>query len=178
MSWGMFPVSRHARLFIGCLAFPGVITVELYLTAHVPGSIFGVGLTIFPACIAIVILYLLIDPPKLALRILQNRGLVFLGKISYGLYLWHIFAILLAIRMGFTSRLLTSLFSIVFAFLISCLSFYIIERPFLRLKKRFRSDHLISEHSIARNSPVVDNIGSFRAQHDGYPGGTEKSVSY
>jgi hypothetical protein len=36
MSWGMFPVSRHARLFIGCLAFPGVITVELYLTAHVP----------------------------------------------------------------------------------------------------------------------------------------------
>jgi peptidoglycan/LPS O-acetylase OafA/YrhL len=72
-------------------------------------------------------------------RILRNRVLLYLGMISYGIYLWH-FAVLLQLdRWGFRSvagetTVVWFVTAIAISVAIASLSFYFVERPFLRLK--------------------------------------------
>jgi peptidoglycan/LPS O-acetylase OafA/YrhL len=78
--------------------------------------------------------------------LLKNRTLGYLGKISYGLYVYHVAGIWLAkqITSAFISpgRLLVYpltvlLLALTITVLVSMLSYQFLERPFLRLKKRF-----------------------------------------
>ncbi len=66
------------------------------------------------------------------------RALVYLGRISYGLYVFHVLAILVAsyfvARHSFTLYLLVA-FSL--TVLLATLSYRYLELPFLRLKRRF-----------------------------------------
>lgn len=71
---------------------------------------------------------------------MRNSGLVYLGKISYGLYAYHILGERLSIYLfrgshpfhGWTLLLFSSL---AITFLLAILSFQWLERPFLRLKR-------------------------------------------
>jgi peptidoglycan/LPS O-acetylase OafA/YrhL len=82
-------------------------------------------------------------------RILTSRGLVYLGKISYGLYVYHMAGVLIAehiLRNNATgghrgAALLGFLLAIAF----SAISYRWFESPFLRLKDRF---------AIIRSRPV------------------------
>ncbi len=71
-------------------------------------------------------------------RILTFSGIVWIGKISYGFYLWHypVYRILQAC--GFRGLVVIT-FGTAITFGIAALSFYAIEMPFLRLKKHFGS---------------------------------------
>ena len=65
--------------------------------------------------------------------------LVYLGRISYGLYVFHLFALALVTKqlvfpLGFEGRLLVSFLLTV---LLAAVSYRSLEQPFLRLKKRF-----------------------------------------
>jgi peptidoglycan/LPS O-acetylase OafA/YrhL len=71
------------------------------------------------------------------------RPLVYLGKISYGLYVYHVLAINLSLRLfaehtkswaGFASYWLTALLITV---ALAAISYRCLEAPFLRLKQRF-----------------------------------------
>jgi peptidoglycan/LPS O-acetylase OafA/YrhL len=94
---------------------------------------------IFTYTIAIVI------PQKSSIRIEENNPLTYLGKISYGMYLFHIAFILMALKfcniysIRIDSAKVLTLF-IVFTFictvLLSSLLYKYFERPFLRLKNR------------------------------------------
>lgn len=68
---------------------------------------------------------------------LQNFVIQFLGKISYGIYVWHLLAIYLLdhyFKMGvFSGFIIVSSATIV----MSTASFYLLEAPFLRLKSKF-----------------------------------------
>jgi peptidoglycan/LPS O-acetylase OafA/YrhL len=74
---------------------------------------------------------------KLTKKILQNPVFQYLGKISYGIYVWHLLVIYLLdhfFKMGcFSGFLWVSLLTIT----ISALSFALVESPFLRLKAKF-----------------------------------------
>ncbi|MGC2333809.1 MAG: acyltransferase [Candidatus Acidiferrales bacterium] len=82
-------------------------------------------------------------------RILTSRGLVYLGKISYGLYVYHMAGVLIAehiLRDNSTGRhggaaLLGFLLTVAF----SAISYRWFESPFLRLKDRF---------AVIRSRPV------------------------
>ncbi len=78
------------------------------------------------------------------LKPLLSKGVfVFLGKRSYGLYVYHLFGNAIASFMishvpGIPSNSLSSfLYSLSFTVIVSILSYKIIETPFLKLKKKF-----------------------------------------
>lgn len=77
--------------------------------------------------------------PRYVRRVLESPVLVYLGRISYGIYLWHIL-VLTAARSFTDSPLLLASITLVGAIAVASGSFYFVERPFLRKKIRFESD--------------------------------------
>lgn len=71
------------------------------------------------------------QPSRLG-RLLALRPLVFVGKISYALYLWHVVFLFALAKLPATVEL-------ALAFGAATLSYYVIERPFLRWKRRDRA---------------------------------------
>jgi peptidoglycan/LPS O-acetylase OafA/YrhL len=70
---------------------------------------------------------------------LDNKPLNFLGKISYGFYMWHTLAIVLALKlcsiMAITNYVAFYFFSFLGSVALATLSYYGIEKPFIALKK-------------------------------------------
>lgn len=108
-----------------------IITLSLPLMAGMKGVLSRfyntIGLTIMHAGIALVIYHAI----EQEYRILNTRWIVWVGTLSYSLYLWQQF---------FLYRESTSWWTafpqnIVLAFFVSILSYYFIEKPFLRLRE-------------------------------------------
>jgi peptidoglycan/LPS O-acetylase OafA/YrhL len=77
---------------------------------------------------------------------MENRIFIFLGNISYGLYMYHMFIVVFVLRLGkhilpSTSGTLAQVYYYLVSFLlsigISVLSYYLYEKRFMKLKKRF-----------------------------------------
>jgi peptidoglycan/LPS O-acetylase OafA/YrhL len=82
------------------------------------------------------------DPARGAIRrrVLGNRILLWVGVVSYGVYLWHDTVLEQAARWGWTSAgphpYVTMLaVGLVGGLALAALSFYVLERPLLRLKR-------------------------------------------
>jgi len=70
-------------------------------------------------------------------KLFTSFPLTFSGKISYGLYIYHpLCFLLLNYVMDNHFLFLNFLFSIIFTYLISFISFYYFENPFIKLKKK------------------------------------------
>ena len=77
-------------------------------------------------------------------RVLRNRALLYVGMISYGVYLWHLGVLTQLDRWGFEEvaakhTLVWSAAVLPISIVIASLSYYLIERPFLSLKGRVRA---------------------------------------
>jgi len=94
------------------------------------------GFTVVSTAAALIIVQLIAQPSKPALRLLEWRPLVWVGRLSYGLYLWNFPVCYILARPGWPRAALVPL-QILGTFGAACLSFYLIERPFLRMKDRF-----------------------------------------
>lgn len=77
--------------------------------------------------------------------ILENAFMRWIGRISYGIYLYHVLALFLLPPLPQAVQDLLAvvhgreLARVVIIIAISAVSFYVIERPFLRMKDRFQS---------------------------------------
>ena len=78
--------------------------------------------------------------------------LVFSGRISYGLYLWHIPVFFMIGSNPTWCGLQLQGLRLATVFLVATLSFYLIEQPFLRLKGKF-----ISNKGTGKKKDVVVN---------------------
>lgn len=170
-SWDLVPRSRRARRAIQLVAaLSAVILAVCVATMEEESSLtyHGLGILAAVAC-ACVVLDVLYCPTRLSRLLLENRPLVWVGRISYGLYLWHfpIFNGMLnptrMAKLGITGpALLTVRFAV--AFLVAALSFALIERPFLRLKRRFERRRApvsapgsgLGREPLAPRSPATD----------------------
>jgi peptidoglycan/LPS O-acetylase OafA/YrhL len=89
--------------------------------------------------VAILLATLAVDPRK---RLLARAPIVYLGRISYGLYVFHAFGLALAALWVTSSSPMVEVggrfaVALVITFVLAAASYQGLERPFLRLKERF-----------------------------------------
>jgi peptidoglycan/LPS O-acetylase OafA/YrhL len=123
------PAFNYAALLVGIGALVLMWVLPYFEKWRV---VFGV-LPILAIGIVILILAVLADPRSPIARLLSLAPVVFVGKISYALYLWHPIVI-----WGF-HRLPTGA-EVAIAFVAATLSYYFVELRFLRLKRRDRAE--------------------------------------
>ncbi len=87
---------------------------------------------------AVLISFLYLQKNDRTVFLFSNKFLTWLGKISYGLYLWHWFIYRVMSDAGATGGYI-ALYGAGASILIAALSYYLIEKPILKMKKRFYS---------------------------------------
>jgi len=96
-----------------------------------------IGFDIIAACAAWIILALNESSPFKSL--LMTKPMVFLGTISYGMYLWHAFFTSVMLGKGVkTEYVLLAILPLTIGF--ASASYYLLEKPFLNLKDKLGSD--------------------------------------
>ena len=81
-------------------------------------------------CLSIVLIYSVFGPKKITFKILNSKILSFIGTISYSIYIWQ--QPFLSDEDYWINHLPQS---IILVFVVSILSYYFIEKPFLKLKR-------------------------------------------
>lgn len=103
------------------------------------------GFLVIELMTVLLVLDILINPRSMVRKFLAMRWLVWVGSISYGLYLWH-YPIYRTISDHGFSRLTVITVGSLLTFFVAVFSYYVMERPILRLKKRFTG--ITSNNSI------------------------------
>lgn len=141
-SWNLLPKSKR---FIRLLTINSCLSVILFSVLLVTRSMehsqfYHGGFTLVAAMVATVLMRLLLAPAEWASKILESRFLVGVGQLSYALYLFHVPIIHwvkptdLGWRYPGWTLLVCGL-----TFVAALVSYYCLERPCLRLKKRFEN---------------------------------------
>jgi peptidoglycan/LPS O-acetylase OafA/YrhL len=123
---------RYSAWLIG---IPGLILIGI--PAALSAGFCAIGLHIAVAFFAVLILLeAVVSKVAMLAWLLSRRWLVYIGKISYGLYLWHypIFGEVQARKWPLRYELVIELGLTVFA---TVVSFYLIEQSALKLKRKF-----------------------------------------
>ena len=116
--------------------------------------LYHIFVAIFPLILASTYAFVILDQNEMSrslFKIGKSKTLTFLGRISYGLYSYHIFAfaivLLTALGLGFNLRYTSLTQWIIFSFLslitvlvISTISYYGMEKPFLKKKPKADED--------------------------------------
>ena len=138
------PDTRGASILVGCglalmpwrrlraLEFPAIALVIGLLAVNLdPWTISGPPVLLFALACAVLIARCL-EPGPLA-TLLAFAPIVFLGRISYSLYLWHV-PILIWVGAEQTETSAASVMGVALALIAATASYYLIELPFLRRK--------------------------------------------
>ena len=148
------PALRLPRALIGWAGACGVATVLAASLQARSDLYYSVWITAVPLATAAVLVWVLsIETPFS--RALTWGPLRYTGRISYGLYLWH-FPIFVLLRRDLEH--LPSVVEIAIAtavsFAVASVSYFVVERPFLRLKRRFESRRGPAEVIDLQSAPM------------------------
>jgi peptidoglycan/LPS O-acetylase OafA/YrhL len=125
--WVSSPLSKIVALFL--------FLFFVYSTEH--GKLAWVSLpfgrTIIAGCTLVLIAAYIFPSSSFVYRALNSKVLVHIGILSYSIYIWQEFFFVGQIQ-GIHR---TFPFNIIFIYMVSLASYYLWEKPFLNLKKRF-----------------------------------------
>ncbi|GIX23386.1 MAG: hypothetical protein KatS3mg122_0617 [Caldimonas sp.] len=114
----------------------------LLVTASWPGDIRGWPRLGFQSATAVLLAVIVLHPTGHLARVLEWRPLAYVGTVSYGIYLLHMFVVHVTRRVlidiGAMDNHLLFLLSLAGAVAVASLSYRYFERPLLQLKDRFR----------------------------------------
>ncbi len=135
------------------VAFIGLVHLQ-------DGWLYDGGLTLIALTSAVFIAALVAAPGDVPARVVSWMPLRGLGRISYGLYLWHwpIFLILSPGVVGL-SWLGTNAVRVAVSVAAAIASYFLIERPFLRLRHRFDANRQPERSGGVRDTPARVSAG-------------------
>jgi peptidoglycan/LPS O-acetylase OafA/YrhL len=148
------PLERARTLAIGC----GALSVPLLLARHAESA--SVRLTaavfeqwVFAVAVAGLVLHLWSAKGSPFTRLSSFGPFVYLGKISYGLYVWH-FPVLLVVSSGLHELVPrgSSVLALVVTVLVAVVSWHLFERPINNLKRLFPYRFAPREEKVALTS--------------------------
>jgi hypothetical protein len=133
--WLSVPAASAAALLAAALLAAALLAVTLLAVALATADggsawLYRGGLTAVALAVALGLAHLVTTPAGLAARALSLPPVAWVGRVSYGLYLWHwpLYAALTADRTGLTGLALTGLRFTV-TVLVAAASYYLVERP-------------------------------------------------
>jgi peptidoglycan/LPS O-acetylase OafA/YrhL len=153
-------ISNALRIALCVSAFAGWWLIARYLKQDGITSVATYALSGFAS---VVMLAAVLRPDARLLRFPPFSWLVYLGRISYGLYVFHLFALalmaqvsvlpLLRIPLNFELRLVSAFLLTV---ALATVSYKLLEQPFLRLKDRFRPGKSFGRGYYRNGEYVID----------------------
>ncbi len=137
-SWRLLPEKFYVSRQFNFLALASLVTIFIMLQGFdkFDPLLYCGPISIFAMAVAIMILWILNRQRSLPKTILEIKPLRWLGQISYGLYLWHGPFYEFGKKM-FESVPVQIIVGVGLALIVSTISFYFIEKPFLNLKSKF-----------------------------------------
>ncbi len=144
-------------LKIAAIGAAAVLLYMFLMTRYDSGFLYYGGFTFVAFLVGLIIVSLQISPPKILKLFLEWSVLVWIGRLSYGIYLWHklVYIImdsilpLIPITSETMRRIILPLtIKVVCSLVVAAFSYYCLEKPFLRLKKHFTAP-----------SPVGQSLG-------------------
>lgn len=116
---------------------------------------FKVGLTLFATATALMIYACVTRSLPLLTRALSAKWLVFVGTISYSLYLWHVSSSILFREFTQLDHWYIVISGLGLSFVAACASYFLIELPFLR---RRRAHQRLSSTKAAAESGLMSRL--------------------
>lgn len=145
--------------------YPVPVVLAVYLSRVHLGEWwhYTIGFSMDSLLLAVLMLQLLQLSGTQAWRWLNYRFTMWVGVLSYPLYLWHIWGLGAAdnILNGLGGYPLQLGLGIVLSFALASISYYGLERPFLRLKARFTTRHAQPDLSGHPAHPRVQTARAF-----------------
>jgi len=131
VSWGLCRVRGFRRLLVPASMF---IVLCLLATDYASPFMHLGGFTLLASATAVLLVNMVLSPSSFLARLLESGPLVWLGRISYGVYLWHypIFKATSFLSLGWPLKLCVGM---AVTLIVSSLSYYLMEKPVLKLKK-------------------------------------------
>jgi peptidoglycan/LPS O-acetylase OafA/YrhL len=125
------------------------VVATIFATSNRSPAMYWGFLLPFSLAVALVVLTVVADRSSAPARLLALPPLVFLGRISYSLYLWHLLVIYFGQRVGIHESV-----GVVLAVVAATASYYLVERPFLRIKRRDRAEVEGRSTNATRSRPL------------------------
>lgn len=126
----------HATLFYATLLLI-ILNVPVSDISGLPRLTFHVITTLFICAV-------ILSPTSATTRLLETKLVAFIGTISYGMYLYHMFCLhaarAIVSRLNFPSYPTVFLIGILITIAVASASYYLLERPFLKLKNRYSKE--------------------------------------
>jgi peptidoglycan/LPS O-acetylase OafA/YrhL/Tfp pilus assembly protein PilF len=123
------PPARYARLGMVSASLAALVLARMATTLNIADLVARPWLFTLSALAAAALVLEVVRDGRLS-RLLAWRPLVWIGQLSYSLYLWHAVGMTIGQAAGPAGQA-------VLPFALAALSHFLIERPFLRLKDRF-----------------------------------------
>ena len=137
-----------------------------------------VRLPIFTFSFAALMVSLCLQPQSLVARFFSLPPLVWLGRVSYSLYLWHMLAFVWvmnnAFQQGKSERFDVELLEYGLAIAFAAISYYFIESPFLKIKDRFS---VMADTKSTKPDPRRRRLASNSNSHTDYLERPEPSLA-
>jgi peptidoglycan/LPS O-acetylase OafA/YrhL len=131
-------VGRAVRAITSHAWMP-LVTIGLLYTSRVllPATYhYTLGFTVDAILMAVLIVQFMLLSATMPWRWLDMRVTRFLGAISYPLYLYHGWGMSVATHLGHHGKAATAILAICASTILACGSYYCVEQPFLRIKRR------------------------------------------
>jgi len=136
-----FRVSSAARTPLMCFSLIAALLLGLLsvVSRHSNPAMYQYGFLLVALSSAVILLDLVGSSDTWMAKLLGFSGIVWIGKISYGLYIWHYpIMVLLSWRWSWPMVFVLGTSA---TFLMASLSYYFVERPFLRMKSRYQGSN-------------------------------------
>lgn len=122
-------ITKHLRhgSVISLVGVMLIVLSSLFINSNTPFP----GFTVLPTCLGAVMLIAAGDSSKNFIsKVLSLTPVVYIGRISYSLYLWHWPVLILAEYRGIDLTALNATALILIAFIMASISYHFVEKPF------------------------------------------------